>query len=195
MCKSESIICLRKANNIHNYFACFWNYTKQEVLKMIMLEILLVLIPVGYLNTILMIDTNNFLKDPLDLDDFMRWVGCWLYMACQVGIPESHDWWSVTPTVIHRVPPFCLKKYMSQHNFDEIIASLRYKNRSSQYKDGLFHMRQTEESQKKNMADEFNPSWINVTYERIMDCYNNTPAGFMCVRQKPHPFGNERCKI
>ena len=49
---------------------------------MIMLEILLVLIPVGYLNTILMIDTNNFLKDPLDLDDFMRWVGCWLYMAC-----------------------------------------------------------------------------------------------------------------
>ena len=44
-------------------------------------------------------------------------------------------------------------------------------------------------------VNEFNPSWINVTNERIMECYNNPPPGFMCVRQKPHPFGNERCKI
>ena len=36
-----------------------------------------------------------FLKDPLDLGDFMRWVGCWFYMACWVGIPDRRDWWSL----------------------------------------------------------------------------------------------------
>ena len=86
------------------------------------------------------------------------WVGCWFYMACWVGIPEKHDWWSVTPPVIHRGSPFCLNKYMSLHHFAEILASSRYTNREVQYEDVLFHMRQMEEAWNKNMADEFNLS-------------------------------------
>ena len=66
--------------------------------------------PVGFLNTILIPETNNVLKDTLDLGEFMRWAGCWLYTACWVGIPERHDCGSVTPQVIHRGYPFRLNE-------------------------------------------------------------------------------------
>ena len=45
-------------------------------MNMSKLEIFLVLFPVGLLNTILIPETNKFLKYPLDLGEFMRWVGC-----------------------------------------------------------------------------------------------------------------------
>ena len=77
------------------------------------LDIFLVLFPVGYLYSILISQTNNVLKGPLYLGEFMRWVDCWVYMACQVEIADMHDWWSVTPPVMHRGAPFCLNKYMS----------------------------------------------------------------------------------
>ena len=139
--KPEGIICPRKANNLQNYFACFRNYTKDEVLKMSKLDLFLVLFRVGYLNTILIPETNKVLNDPLDLGELMRWVGCWLYIYCWVGIPERRDWWSVTPQVMHRGSYFRLNEYMSRHCFDEILASLGYTNREVQYEDGFFHMR------------------------------------------------------
>ena len=36
--------------------------------------------------------TDKVLKYPVDLSNFMRWVGCWFYMACLVGIPDRCDW-------------------------------------------------------------------------------------------------------
>ena len=65
-----------QGNNLQNCFACFRNYTKEEVLKMINLELFLVLFPVGCLDTILIPEVKMFLKGPLDLGQFMRWVGC-----------------------------------------------------------------------------------------------------------------------
>ena len=51
--KPEGIIFPRKVNNLQNYFACFWNYTKEEVLRMIKLELFLIFLPFGYLVNIL----------------------------------------------------------------------------------------------------------------------------------------------
>ena len=70
----------RMANNLQNSFAGFRNYTNEEVLKMIKLELFVFFSSIGYLNTIIILETNNVLKDPLDLDEFMRWVGCWFYI-------------------------------------------------------------------------------------------------------------------
>ena len=78
-------------------------------------ELFLVLFPVVYLNTILILEANNSLNDPLDLGDFIRWVGCGFYMDCWVRILERNDWCSVTLPVIHRGYPFCLNIYMSRH--------------------------------------------------------------------------------
>ena len=121
----------------------------------------------------------------------MRWVGCCLFMDCWVEIPEKRAWRPVTPPVMHIGAPFCLNKYMYWHWFDEILASLRYKNREVQYEYRLFHMRQTEEVWNKNMADEFNPYWTNVLNHIMMEWYNKFAPGFICVRRKPHYFGNE----
>ena len=51
------------------------------------IDIILVFNPVEYFNTILIPYTNKVLKYPLDLCEFIRWVGCWLYSVYWVGIP------------------------------------------------------------------------------------------------------------
>ena len=44
---------------------------------------------------------------------------------------------------------------------------------------------------KKNMADEFKPSWINVIDKSIMEWYNKFDPRFMCIGRKKNHFGNE----
>ena len=51
------------------------------------------------------------------------------------------------------------------------------------------------ETRKKYKADKFNPSWINLLGESIMECHNESLPEFMCVGGKKHPFGNERYTI
>ena len=81
------------------------------------------------------------------------------------------------------------------HRFDEILASLRYKNRGVHYEDGLFYMSQMEEAWNKNISYKFNPYWFNVLDEIMMGWYNNFAPVFMCVGRKQHPFDNDRHKI
>ena len=45
------------------------------------------------------------------------------------------------------------------------------------------------------MAEEFNPSWVNVLDKSIMEWFEKYAPGFMCVGRKIHPFGNERHNI
>ena len=73
---------------------------------MINLDILLIFYPVGYLNAILVPDTNKVLKDSSDLGQLMMWVICWLYISYWVGITERCDLWSVKLPVMHRGEPF-----------------------------------------------------------------------------------------
>ena len=40
------------------------------------------------------------------------------------------------------------------------------------------------------MAEEFNPSWINVLDESMMDWFNKYAPVFMCVGRKTHTIGN-----
>ena len=45
------------------------------------------------------------------------------------------------------------------------------------------------------MAEEFNPPWINILEESMMDWFKKYAPGFMCVGHKPNTFGNERHTI
>ena len=82
--KSEGIICPCKVDNVENFSVCLWNYTQEEVLKVSKLKILLVLFPIGYINTIIVSETKKALNDPFYLGEFMRWVGCWLYIGSRL---------------------------------------------------------------------------------------------------------------
>ena len=94
--KLDGIICPRRANNLQNLAACLMNYTREEVMKMKKLELFIVLFPVEYLLTMLISETNKELDQPMDLGEFIHWLGCWFYMACWVGIYSPRDWWSTS---------------------------------------------------------------------------------------------------
>ena len=92
--------------------------------------------------------------------------------------------------------PFRLNKYMSRTRFEGILGSLRYGvQKDVEYYDGFFCMRKTEEAWILNMAEDFNPSWINVLDESMMEWFDKYAPGFMCVGRKPFPFGNKRHTI
>ena len=103
------------------------------------------------------------MKHQMDLEEFIRWLGCWLYMGCRVGIPNSRNWCSTVEPKLFVGSTFRLNNYMPRTRFEGILGYLHYMvQKDVGYYDGLFHMRQLEESCNLNMAEEFNPSWIDV---------------------------------
>ena len=151
--------------------------------------------PEDYLDEVLIPETNKGLSVPMDLQEYIQLVGCWLYMACWVGIESHRDWWSTTKPSMAEGDPLRLNCIMSHNHFDSILRDLRFTNREVPYQDGFLQMCQLEGSWNQNMAQQFLPSWINVMDESIMEWFNKWSPGFMCVGRKPHPFGNERHKI
>ena len=79
--RSEGIIFPRQSNNLHNTNAAVKNYTREEVMNMTKLELFLILFPVDYLKEILTPKMNKILKHPMELGEFIWWMGCWLYMG------------------------------------------------------------------------------------------------------------------
>ena len=88
--------------------------------------------------------------------------------------------------------PFRLNKYISRIRFEGIFGSIRYRfQKDVGHYDGFVHMRKMEESLNLNMAEKFNPLWINVLDKIMMEWFNKYAPGFMFIGRKPHPFGNE----
>ena len=87
---------------------------------------------------------------------------------------------------------FRINKYMSRTRLEGILGCLRYTyQKDVEYYYGFLHMRKMEEGWNPNMDEEFNPSWINVLDESILEWFNKCASGFMCVGHKPHPLRNE----
>ena len=117
-------------------------------------ELFLILFPVDYLKDILIPEMNKLMKHPMDLGGFIRWLGCWFYMVCWVGILNRSNWWSTEEPKMSGGAPFRLNKYMSRTRFEGILGSLRYTDKKDvEYYDGFFHMRQIEEAWNLNMAE------------------------------------------
>ena len=123
--KKDGIICPRLANNLRNSAAGLKNYSFDEVKKMTKLELFLTLFPVNFLNEVLIPETNKNLALPIDLREFIVWVGCWFYMALWVGIEHRHDWWSSSAPSMFGVAQFCLNDYMSRDRFDSILVAIQ----------------------------------------------------------------------
>ena len=87
----EGIICPRKYSNLQNSFASFRHYSHDSILRMSLLQLFLIMFPEYYLEEVLITDTNKGLSVTLDLQDFINWVGCWLYMTCWVVIESRRD--------------------------------------------------------------------------------------------------------
>ena len=100
ICRLEGIICLRRSINLHNTNADFKNYSCEEEIKMTKLELFIILFPVEYLKEIFIPEMNNLLKHPMYPGEFIRWLGCWLYMGFWVRILNRRNWWSTVESKI-----------------------------------------------------------------------------------------------
>ena len=125
---------------------------------MSLLQLFLIIFPEDYLEEVLIPETNTGLSVPMDLQEFIKWVGCWLYMACWVGIESCQDWWSTTTPSMAKCDQFRLNFIMSRNRFDYILSSLRFTNIEVPYEDGFFQMRQLEKGWNQNMDQQFLPS-------------------------------------
>ena len=105
--------------------------------------------------------TNKQLKEPTDISEFLRFVGCWFYMAFLEGIPSQYSWWSSTTIYMFHGSHFRLNEYINCNRFDDILGALRYTSEEVQYADPFLEMIHMEELWNKNMEEKFNPGWIN----------------------------------
>jgi Transposase IS4 len=190
--------CTRRMIGAGYSKARFKNVDSSVVSKMTDLSLFQLLFPMEYVESVIIAETSKKLKQgPLTKNEFFVWIGLWFYMGCHMGF-RRRDWWAQTEPNINHGAPFRFNEYMSRNRFEDILQNLVYTNRTppAGYVDRFFQMRQMEEAWNKNMADQFDPSWINCLDESMMEWLNQfTCPGFMCVGRKPHPFGNERHTI
>ena len=74
-----------------------------------------------------MVISNSFSPPPknkhlahgdMDFSDFLKFVSCWVYMACFEGVVDRRMWWSNTEVNMFEGEIFRLTKYMSLNRFE-----------------------------------------------------------------------------
>ena len=111
--------------------------------------------PEDYIEEFLIPKTNKGMSVPMDLQEYIHWVGCWLYMACWVGIESRRDWWSTTTSSMDKGASFILNRIMYRNRFYSILRALSFTNREVPYEDGFLKMCQLKESWNQNIAQQF----------------------------------------
>ena len=79
--RREGINCPWKAGNLKNHFSSFIYYSHDAILRMSLLQLFWIMFPDEYLKEVLIPDTSKGLSVPMDNKEFIKWVGCWIYMA------------------------------------------------------------------------------------------------------------------
>ena len=125
---------------------------------MSLLQLFLIMFPENYLEKVIIPETNKGLSVPMDLQEYIQWVCCCLYMICWVGIEICRDWWSTTTPFMDKGDPFRLNRIMSRNRFDYILNAISFTNREVPYEDIFFQMRQLEEAWNQNMDQQYFPS-------------------------------------
>ena len=164
-------------------------------MKISRLDMFLIMMPMKFIEDNVIKKTNEILDVPMTTQEYIKCVGCWLYMSCWVEIHNRKDWWSTMVLSRHKEAPFRLNDYMSRNRFDQILSLLQHTDRSSEYEDGFHIMRQWVEAWNNNMGEEFSPSWVSVLDDYMMKWLNKYCPDFICVGLKPDPYGNERHTI
>ena len=89
--------------------------------------------------------------------EYIRWVGHCIYMACWVGITNHRYWWFTTNPYMDKGAPFRLHQIIYCNQFDDILIDIWYTNKEVPHEDGFPHMRKLEEAWNQNVADQFLP--------------------------------------
>ena len=125
--RREGIIFHCKAVNLQNSSASFRHYySHYAILRMSLLQLFFIMFPEEYLEEVLIPETNKGLSVPIDLQEYIQWVGFWIYMTCWIGIEILWDWWFTTTPLMDEGAPFRINLIMSCNRFDSIISYLSF---------------------------------------------------------------------
>lgn len=153
----------------------------------------LLFIPMAYITTVLLVETNKVLPGKkLLLGEFIRFIGLWLLMSTTAGCSRSSFFEQTEPSPWEGAP-FRLNEYMSKKRFEDIISSLRFTNVAAPtYRDKFWQVRQMITMWNRHMAEVFSAAWVSCLDESMSVWTSKwTCPGWMFVPRKPHPMGNE----
>ena len=75
-------------------------------MNMSRLDMFLILIPMNFIKDTVINKTTEKLDVSRKTQEYIKWVGCWLYMSCWVGVCNQRDWWSTAAPLRYKVAPF-----------------------------------------------------------------------------------------
>lgn len=151
--------------------------------------------PLSYLKNHIIAGTNKELveygKRKLTIGEFWVWQGLWVLMTSQPAY-EYREFFSLRERTKYWNPSF-VGDIMSRNRFEEINQhfSLRADDPPSTYRDKFWWIRELIVEWNRNMIDKFSPSWIVCVDESMVVFLNPYAPGWVTVKRKPHPMGNE----
>ena len=75
-------------------------------MKMSRLDTLRIMMTMKFIVDTVIKKTHERLDFPMTTKEYIKWVGCWLYISCWIGIRNRRDWWSTAAPSRHKGAPF-----------------------------------------------------------------------------------------
>ena len=152
----------------------------------------------GYVETEIIPATNRILQEQnfqlVSIGEFKRYIGIWITASLNPGYQQL-DFWvclSSRPRDMYWNPPY-FGELMSKTRFIQIHSALRLRNEQPpvNYRDRFWQVRELIRAFNTLMELSFFSSWLVCVDESMVIFSNSFCPGWMNVKRKPHPFGNE----
>lgn len=166
-------VCHQRSQGYPNSRASIPGFTADTLQLVTPLMMFFVFFSRSYIEEVVLVETNKHIKgEELKLGEFLKWLGCWFYMATIKGFPRA-DFFRHEPVDPFETAPFRLTDYFSANRFDDILSSLQLTNRARPaYRDPFWEVHQLVETFNSHVKDSFKPSWVNCLDESISIWFN-----------------------
>ncbi len=186
-------ICPRRSLNVSNSPGSWRDKSWSELADMDEFSLFRLAFPESFIIEVLIPQTNkNIEGEELTLSEFYVWLGVNFLIGCCEGIVDRRDWWSTDPVTDFKGAPYRMSKYISGNRYDAINAAMRFTDEEApDFEDKFHEVRKMLLLFNSHYEQNYIPSWLSCLDESMNSWLDKYCPGFMCVRRKPHPFGNE----
>eukprot|EP00043_Microstomoeca_roanoka_P015419 m.154492 g.154492 ORF g.154492 m.154492 type:complete len:447 (-) comp16257_c0_seq9:1945-3285(-) len=149
--------------------------------------------PMKYICETLIPATNTYIQgNPLTFGEFLRWLGLMFVVSGHSKYNRQDFWSTKAQDAVFHPPNF--SHLMSLNRFTDIIQALTLdfaENSPIEYVDPMWEVRKLYDEFNEHMAVVFSPSHELCLDESMVAWTSDNAPNWMCVKRKPHPFGNE----
>ena len=109
-------ICPRISSGLRNTKGRWVNHEWADVKNYSELDLWRMCFPTDFLRDIVIPKINSNIrqsKTPVNMSEFVKWLGCIHFMLCFDGVEDRQDWWSTKDIDDYEGAPFRLNEHMS----------------------------------------------------------------------------------